>query len=62
MMFFTLVVVYPAFHYWSHQRLAIVDNSKRLAWDYFWFVCYVFYIGKIFNFYIVCGYIGRFQH
>lgn len=49
-MFFTLVVVYPAFHFWSHQRLTIVDNSKRLAWDYFWFACYVFYIGML----IVC--------
>ncbi|EFX89584.1 hypothetical protein DAPPUDRAFT_40502 [Daphnia pulex] len=45
MMFFTLVVVYPAFHYWSHKRLAIVDDSRRLVWDYFWFACYVFYIG-----------------
>jgi hypothetical protein len=46
MMFFALVVVYPAFHYWSHKRLTIVDDSKRLVWDYFWLACYIFYIGK----------------
>ncbi|KAK4016668.1 hypothetical protein OUZ56_031631 [Daphnia magna] len=45
MMFFTLIVVYPAFHYWSHKRLTIVDKSKRLAWDYFWLACYIVYMG-----------------
>ena len=45
MMSCTLLIVYPAFHFWSHQRLTIVKSSKRLLWDYFWLACYILYIG-----------------
>lgn len=45
MMFSSLLVVYPAYHLWSHRRLAIQNLSTRLIWDYFWLASYICYIG-----------------
>lgn len=46
MMFSSLLVVYPAYHFWSYRRLVIKDASKRRLWDYFWLVSYIIYICK----------------
>lgn len=46
MMFCSLVIVYPAYHFWSYQRLAIADDFYRMCWDYIWLCCYAVYFGK----------------
>lgn len=46
MMFSTLIIVYPAFHFWSHQRLTIAKDFHRQCWDYAWLGFYIIYIGK----------------